>query len=128
MPPNNLRELAKQGNPKVIAQIINHSLRKKGIKVDVVRSNTSLEVTLKSEQVGDRKKALVEFIRNGMDKLGVESINTVAVYGVPAGQTSPVWEEEIILIPEPIAQPIPEDDPLYATDEAETLLETDEDY
>jgi hypothetical protein len=130
MPPNNLRELAKQGNPKVIAQIINHSLQKKGIKVDVVRSNTSLEVTLESEQVASQKKALVEFIRNGMDKLGVESINTVTVYGVPTGQSSPVWEEEIILAPEgiPHPQPIPEEDPLYATEEAETALETDEDY
>ncbi len=128
MPPNNLRELAKQGNPKVIAQIINHSLQKKGIKVDVVRSNNSLEVTLESEQVANQKKALVEFIRNGMDKLGVESINTVAVYGVLTGQSSPVWEEEIILAPEGLPQPMPEDDPLYATEEAETALETDEDY
>ena len=128
MPPNNLRELAKQGNPKVIAQIINHSLRKKGIKVDVVRSNTSLEVTLESEQVANQKKALVEFIRNGMDKLGVESINKVTVYGVPTGQSFPVWEEEIILTQEGLSQSIPEDDPLYATEEAETALETDEDY
>jgi hypothetical protein len=79
MSTNNQAQLAKQGNPEILAKIINRSLQKKGIKADVVRSNTSLEVTLESEQVANQKKALVEFIRTGMDKLGVESINTVTV-------------------------------------------------
>ncbi|NEP42715.1 MAG: hypothetical protein F6K35_27235, partial [Okeania sp. SIO2H7] len=99
MPPNNLRELIKQGDPKVIAQIINHRLQQKGIQVYVIRKDSSLEVTLESGQVTNekQKKALVEFIRNGMDKLGVESINTVTVYGVPQGEKLPIWEEKFML-------------------------------
>ncbi len=137
MQSKNLLELAKEGDPKIISQIINRSLAKKGIKVYVVRLNNSLEVTLESGQVANQKKALVEFIRNGMEKLGVESIHTVTVCGVPTGTKSPVWQEEIILgNPEEtigatgsaMGQPIVEEDPLYATDEAETALEVPEDY
>jgi len=130
MPPKNLRELAKQGDPEIIAQIINHSLQKKGIQVQVIRTNATLEVTLESGQLANQKEVLVQFIRNGIDKLGVESIHTVTVYGVPTGKTAPVWEEEIILRePEEVIPPAGaafEED--YATDDAETALETDEDY
>lgn len=130
MPPKNLRELAKQGDPEIIAQIINHSLQKKGIQVQVTRTNDTLEVTLESGQLANQKEVLVKFIRNGIDKLGVESIHTVTVYGVPTGQTAPVWEEEIMLRePEEVIPPagaVFEED--YATDDAETALETDEDY
>ncbi|MDY6806089.1 MAG: hypothetical protein SXA11_20120 [Cyanobacteriota bacterium] len=137
MQSKNLLELAKEGDPKIISQIINRSLAKKGIKVYVVRSNNSLEVTLESGQVANQKEVLVQFIRNGMEKLGVESIHTVTVCGVPTGTTSPVWQEDIILgnpeetIPatgSAMGQPIAEEDPLYATDEAETALEVPEDY
>lgn len=136
MQSKNLLELAKEGDPKIIAQIINRSLGKKGIKVYVTRLNNSLEVTLESGQVANQKEVLVQFIRNGMEKLGVDSIHTVTVYGVPSGTKSPVWEEEIILgNPEDAHPPtgsamgqITEEDPLYATDEAETALEVGEDY
>ena len=97
MAPNNLRELAKQGDPKVISSIINHSLQKKGINVQVDRDNGCLEITLESDQVSDQKPALVEFIRTGIVKLGVESIHTIKIYGVQTTDQTTAWEEEIIL-------------------------------
>ncbi|MDJ0556104.1 MAG: hypothetical protein QNJ68_17030 [Microcoleaceae cyanobacterium MO_207.B10] len=139
MAPNNLRELAKQGDPKVISSIINHSLQKKGINVQVGRDNGYLEITLESDQVSHQKPALVEFIRTGIAKLGVESIHTIKVYGVETGDQTPVWEEEIRLRTPP-TNPIPEiediseerfPDPLDKLDEEveeDYETETDEDY
>ena len=97
MTSKNLRELAKQGDPKVISSIINHSLQKKGINVQVTKDNDALEITLESDQVSNQQASLVEFIRTGVVKLGVESINTVKVYGVLNGNETPVWEEEFFL-------------------------------
>ncbi|MDE5112424.1 MAG: hypothetical protein O4753_14635, partial [Trichodesmium sp. St7_bin2_1] len=79
MTSKNLRELAKQGDPKVISSIINHSLQKKGINVQVTKDNDSFEIILESDEVSNQQASLVEFIRTGIVKLGVESINTVKV-------------------------------------------------
>ena len=140
MTSNNLRELAKQGDPKVISSIINHSLQKKGINVQVTKDNDSLEVTLESDQISNQQASLVEFIRTGIVKLGVESINTVKVYGVQTGYDTPVWEEEFFLGTPPTTyeseleeESEPEDFPETVDDldeELETVYETetDEDY
>lgn len=128
MPPNNLRELAKQGDPKVISSIINHSLQKKGINVQVAKDNGCLEITLESDRVSHQKPALVEFIRTGIVKLGVESIHTIKVYGVETGDQTPVWEEEIILGTPPINS-IPEIEDISEEKFPESLdEETEEDY
>lgn len=98
------RELAKQGDPKVIAAAINRSLTSKGIKADVMRDNGCLHVMMEGDQVPHYQKDLVKLVRNGMDRLGVETIYTVRVYGRQFGDDLPVWEEEIVLRtpPEPV--------------------------
>jgi cytoskeletal protein RodZ len=97
MAANNLRELAKKGDPKVIAQIIGHTLQKKGIDVQVTRENDTLSVFLESDQVRNQQTALVDFIQQGMTKLEMIDINKVKVLGVMPGETSPIWNEEIVL-------------------------------
>ncbi|MGD1807371.1 hypothetical protein ACP6PL_18295 [Dapis sp. BLCC M126] len=140
MTSNNLRELAKQGDPKVISSIINHSLQKKGINVQVTKDNDSLEVTLESDQISNQQASLVEFIRTGIVKLGVESINTVKVYGVQTGDDTPVWEEEFFLGTPPTPDTFELEEESEPEDFAETVddfdqeletvyeTETDEDY
>jgi hypothetical protein len=100
MTQQNLRELLKQGDPKAIASSINGTLQPKGINAEVTRDNGCLHITLESGKVPSQM-ALVDFIRNGMTKLGVESIHTVKVYGRRAGDDSPAWEDEIELMPAP---------------------------
>lgn len=106
MPDENQRDLAKQlakqGDPKAIADAINHSLKPKGINADVMRDNGCLHVMLEGEQVPNHQKALVSFIENGMKKLDIESVYTVKIYGRDFGDDLPVWEDEIVLqaIPE----------------------------
>ncbi len=97
MAANNLRELAKKGDPKVIAQIIGHTLQKKGIDVQVTRENDTLSVFLESDQVRNQQTALVDFIQQGMTKLEMADINKVKVLGVMPGETSPIWSDEVVL-------------------------------
>ena len=122
------RELAKQGDPKVIADAINRSLKSKGINADVVRENGCLHVMMEGDQVPHYQKDLVKLVRNGMDRLGVETIYTVKVYGRQFGDDLPVWEEEIILRtpPEPVISPI--DDALLDESSVPLVDDEDEDY
>lgn len=97
MPEHNQRELAKQGDPQAIAAAINHSLKPKGITADVMRDNGRLHVSIEGDQVPGNQQALVNFIRNGMQKLDIDGIHTVKVYGRRHEGDLPRWEDEIIL-------------------------------
>lgn len=102
MTQQNPRELLKQGDPQAIASSINRTLKPKGINAEVTRDKGCLHIFLESGKVPDQM-VLVDFIRTGMTKLGLESIHTVKVYGIETGQDSPAWQEEIELMPkEPI--------------------------
>lgn len=89
--PNTLK-LAKQGNPKAIAAMINRSLRAKHIIAKVNRQDDCLQVLVESAQIPNQK-AMVSFIRQGLTKLGVETIKTVQVYGRQKGQDSFAWNQ-----------------------------------
>jgi hypothetical protein len=98
MTQQNPRELLKQGDPQAIASSINRTLKPKGINAEVTRDNGCLHIFLESGKVPDQM-VLVDFIRTGMTKLGLESIHTVKVYGIETGQDSPAWQDEIELMP-----------------------------
>jgi hypothetical protein len=99
MTQQNPRELLKHGDPNAIASSINRTLKPKGINADVTRDNGCLHINLESDKVPDQM-VLVDFIRTGMTKLGLESIHTVKVYGRRTGDGEPAWEDEIDLMPE----------------------------
>lgn len=93
----NLLKLAKQGNPKAIAALINRSLQPKGITGKVYREeNGCLRVILESSQVPP--KSLVRIIRKGLISLEIESIQRVNIYGRQLAQEIPDWHEECELV------------------------------
>lgn len=102
MTQSNLLKLAKQGNPKAIAAMLNQSLQPKNITAKVGRKDDCLQILLESAQAVDQP-TMVSFIRNGLIKLEVESITTVKVYGRQTGEESPAWSQkfEIVSQPEP---------------------------
>lgn len=107
----NLTQLARQGDPSAIAALMNRTLQPKGITAKAAARHGCLQIQLESAQVPNQA-ALVKFVNNGLNNLGVRSIRSVRLYGYQAGAEVPAWEEEIVL---PIAEP---DEP--------TLLEFDE--
>lgn len=97
MTQENIRELAKQGNPKALATILNRSLKPKNITAKVGLKDDCLQILLESTQIPDQQ-AMVSFIRNGLIKLEVESINRVKVYGRQLGEESPAWNQTFELM------------------------------
>ncbi|NJN58464.1 MAG: hypothetical protein HC879_13670 [Leptolyngbyaceae cyanobacterium SL_5_9] len=94
--PQDILTLAKQGHPKVIAAIMNHSTQQRNIKTQVVRKEDCLYVLLESEQVPDQQ-AMVSFVRDGVEKLKVEPIRIIKVFGRQIGDNSVAWNQEIQL-------------------------------
>ncbi|HEY9619632.1 MAG TPA: hypothetical protein V6C78_04640 [Crinalium sp.] len=103
----NILELAKQGDARAIAALMNRYLQPKGITATAALEDSCLQIWLESEQIPNQP-TLVEFVQKGMSNLGVETIRTVKLYGVQTGEPSPVWKEDIDLSPslnvlEPVA-------------------------
>jgi hypothetical protein len=94
--PQDILTLAKQGHPKVIAAIMNHSTKQRNIKTQVVRKESCLYVLLEADWVPDQQ-AMVDFVRDGIEKLKVEPIKTIKVFGRQMGDNSVAWNQEIQL-------------------------------
>jgi len=87
---SNFLQLAKQGSPVAIAELLNRSLHSKNINAKVALRNSCLHIMLESNQIPDREE-LTEFIRRGINNLGSPLIKQVKVYGKQLGQDLPEW-------------------------------------
>lgn len=115
-----LSKLAKQGNPKAIAALINRSLKPKGITAKAyLQKNECLQIILESSQVPPR--SLVKVLRKGLVSLEIKSIKRVKIYGKKLAQESPDWHEEFQL-PTPTPSTLSEASPF--TRPAEGIADT----
>ena len=92
----NLLELAKQGNAKAIAALMNRQLQPKGITAKAALKDGCLQIMLESAQLSNQQ-ALVAFIRKGITSLGTAPIERVKVYGRQTGEEIPAWSQEFEL-------------------------------
>ncbi|GAB4187961.1 MAG: hypothetical protein Fur006_28210 [Coleofasciculaceae cyanobacterium] len=92
----NLLELAKQGNAKAIATLMNRQLQPKGITAKAALKDGCLQIMLESAQVPNQE-AFVAFIRKGISGLGATSIEKLKIYGRQIGEEFPSWSQELEL-------------------------------
>ena len=90
-----LDELAKQGNHKAIADLMNSTLKPKGIRI--VKSaikDECLQLLLESENIQDKDK-IVKFIQSKMTELSVNSIKEIKILNRRKGSSQTTWYEKI---------------------------------
>ncbi|MBW4652115.1 MAG: hypothetical protein KME20_03525 [Kaiparowitsia implicata GSE-PSE-MK54-09C] len=92
----NLIEQAKHGDPQAIATLMNRTLQPRGMSAAVERQGDRLQVKLEGQYVPNRQ-VLVAFVKNGVDNLAIETIQTVEVLGQEFGAVRPAWSEELQL-------------------------------
>jgi len=88
-------QLARQGDARSIALLINQAFEPRGVRVRALREQHCLHVLLEGAQVPPQK--LARFVRGGIVCLGVTSIRVLRVYGRQDGTTLPAWTEEWML-------------------------------
>jgi predicted GTPase len=94
--PPNLLELAKQGDAKAIASLMNQKLQPDGISAKASQKNDCLKVVLEAAKVPNQQ-ALVAFVLAEMIGLEVKSIRTVKVYGLQQNTFDFAWHQEFEL-------------------------------
>lgn len=86
--------LAQSGDADAIALLMNASLQAIGVSARAVFREGNLHVLLESERTLAPSPA-IEFIRRGIDRLGLGWLSSAVVYSRRAGQDSPVWVQEV---------------------------------
>ncbi|NEO41498.1 MAG: hypothetical protein F6J90_36295 [Moorea sp. SIOASIH] len=89
-------QLAKQGNPNVIAAILNHKLQHEGIIAKVKLHDSCLLVLLEADPA-PKPGAVVRFIYHTISKLKPNSIDTVKILGRSLREKQPAWRKQIKL-------------------------------
>lgn len=117
----NLLELAKQGNARAIATLMNRQLQAKRITAKASLKEGCLKVMLESQQVPPQE-ASVTFVRYGLTNLKPASIEKVKVYGRKTGENNPAWSEEFELTKKPNIPTLKEQAKQCHVDAITTLL------
>lgn len=90
-------ELAKQGNPKAIAALLNQVLHPQAITAKAILKDGGLQLMLQSDRIPDRT-SLIPFVRKVMLDLQAVGINRVRLYGQAIGMSSPAWSASFDLL------------------------------
>ncbi|MDX2214474.1 MAG: hypothetical protein SFY66_14380 [Oculatellaceae cyanobacterium bins.114] len=88
--------LARQGDPYVIATLLNQVVGAKGIKAHVAKRDRCLHILLESPHTLN-PQGVVAFLEKSINTLQVEAISTLKVYGRQLGQKAIAWNQEISL-------------------------------
>jgi predicted nucleic acid-binding protein len=96
-PEAKLLQLAKEGNAKAIAALMNQTLKGRGINTLATIKNECLHIVLESEQELNQK-ASINVVRKNVVPLEITSITKVKVHWRKTGSKSPVWSHEFTYI------------------------------
>jgi hypothetical protein len=89
-------ERARRGNPEAIACLMNNSLNSQHITAKVSVETDCLRIMLEAAEVPDQQ-TMLNFIQEGMMRLGAASIKTIQIYGRQYGEEVPAWEARLNL-------------------------------
>ncbi|MGJ3248802.1 MAG: hypothetical protein ACFE0I_22355 [Elainellaceae cyanobacterium] len=90
-------DLARQGNARAIATLMNRHLQPKGITVKARLKNHDLHIMLDGDDVPPID-ASVNFVRQGLTNLNAESVHRVKLYGRKQGDSAPAWRREFEMV------------------------------
>ena len=89
----NILELAKQGDAKAIALLLNRQLQAKGITAAASLKDGCLQVMLEAIEVPSQQ-VLAPWVSKSIAGLGAASIEKVKIYGRQTGAKVPAWTQE----------------------------------
>ncbi|MFZ1026837.1 MAG: hypothetical protein WAN66_11515 [Limnoraphis robusta] len=88
-----MMELARQGNPKAIASLINQSLQTRGIHTQVKSQAGCLHIVVAAEEIPSPEPT-ASFVHKKLIFLKITSIHHIKIYGRKIGQKSVAWTQQ----------------------------------
>ena len=90
----NYLDLAKTGEPRVIAGLLNRSLEIQGIRTKATRRNNEVHLLLEGQNLLDQEEALVTFLLEALARLQVPA-TLVTIYAKAPDQGPVLWEKTL---------------------------------
>lgn len=97
--------LIKQGDPAVIATLMNHALQVYGVRVQVQRRENTLHILLEAEEL-PTPQTVIPFVCESWRLLELEPIQAVMIYSRVIGDRLPAWQKRIQRQPPHAPQPL----------------------
>jgi len=89
-------ERARAGDPKIIAAVLNHSLKPLGIRTQAAKTDRTLHIVLEANPTPNPGQTALA-VRKLMAELGVQGIDQIMLYGQQSGEESVAWKQDIAL-------------------------------
>jgi Trk K+ transport system NAD-binding subunit len=124
MPPTNLTELAKRGDPGSIAKLLMRSLQIPGVEIKVDWHGEQLNVRLFAESLPDQE-ALLTSLHQQIQSLQIEAVHSVRVFAYHPHKPTPTWSQSIALADVAQPDPIPAAPPTVISSPYTLLLPSD---
>ncbi|MGF1567662.1 MAG: hypothetical protein ACFCVD_06280 [Nodosilinea sp.] len=99
-PPPHILQMARQGDPNAIADLINSHLEPKGILAKVTQQGDGLQVLLEAHQV-PHQADLVAYVSKGIMGLDLASVHRLSISGRQVGSDSSAWVEDVVFHDDP---------------------------
>ena len=90
-------QMAKNGDEKVIALLVNRSLKPQGITARTQIKGDCLKILLESDRVPE-ENTLTELLTREISGLGIYSVETLRIYGRQKGEPKPAWIKDISIL------------------------------
>ncbi|GEM_PF-6338485 len=97
MDQSNLIKLAQQGDSEAISQLLSQSLNKNNISVSKCTLKDDCLQLMLSAMTAPPQEKIVNFLRQWVQNLNINSVNKVKVYSKEIGEDFPAWHEEFNL-------------------------------
>jgi uncharacterized protein (DUF697 family) len=95
---SSLLELARKGDVKAIAGVMNYLLEDKGLKVAVNIKGECLLVVLQAERIPEQEESIT-YLRKVLDQINLNTIKQVKVFARRNGSTFTAWTQDLNLEP-----------------------------
>lgn len=93
-------ERAREGDPRVIAAILNYTLKPLGVHVQGARRDRTLHLVLEADPLPEPGR-MSTLITKLMRDLGGENLEQIVLYGQRVGEEPVAWKQELVLNIEP---------------------------
>jgi hypothetical protein len=100
MAAQDILERAREGDPSVIAAVLNRVLRPLGVRSQAARRDRTLLIVCSGDTVPDEER-MTTVVRKLVDELEMQSIEQIQLYGQQAGEESVAWKQSLTVIMEP---------------------------
>lgn len=104
MASQDILERAREGDPRVIAAMLNRVLSPLGVRTQAARRDRTLHIVCSSEAVPDAHR-MTAVVRKLADELKMRSVEEIRLYGQKSGEESVAWKQNLAVTmePEPIS-------------------------